>query len=1033
MKKILILIFALCAVAAQAQTPLNLAVKFQINSPGSTGTNPNFTLNGFVVDDLGRWDATNVAVGDSLYALNGSDLVVAVVTTINSAVGNTLNVVVTSTDPTVLNIDPGQAAIIHPTPGYRLSTYISGLRDDLRSLIMNRLSTTIDESIRQAQEIAFTTGNTPPANSVATVLGYRLAKNNGGDGVLYEWDGTQWVENQRSGGGSSYDFESSSTITMTLIGPTVESYVNNNSLDSTHIKDGGIRPREINQAGATTGQVLKFNGTIWSPANDLTGSGTSSGIDTLSNYNALRSYTGTSSVVFVQDFSYIFNGIQYTTLGGFFRQVVIGNENGATIIVGTGGRIWSRVWDNVNVQPEWWEVGGYDTDGTTNPSRFTLNGIFNNRDRLQAAVNIGYGKTVLLGAAIRTYDIDIAVVVDGELNIHGNGVTLRRPNSPTPLLTSNFTGTSCTVTSAAGFRVGMSLLALDINNSKGRSPFYGGYGNEENSRTEADPTKPVITAISGNTISYSPAPPATIPVGGVLQINDDLMGLISVLNHTFEIKDVVFDGNWSNGGGTYRYSNDFTASHSLFQTVQSKTLVRMTGLTFKRVPAENVIVCSTIVSGCKADSLFGSFVHISRFVERDEAIVEVSGCEVSNTGLATVPVNIHGEAAITWSANPNGYKIHHNTFINGKHFVIGYLTKDDENRRDNDNFYFSENVCKNYYAITIGKRPFVATTFPFAGVNFINNVFENCGDLTLLKENGLLQRGAMWENVNITGNYFINSRLICEGVANANINNNKIIFTPEYPNKPFFGRHPAAIQDGVVNNGYQAAMVVNGTNINILNNFIEGFQTYNDTLRVGLHCDVLGYGAVKTSGGANTDFAYSQNINISGNNIAGFSRSIVMSQGNFGYVINNLECVNVIVRNNNLYNNGTNTVGYNWGINVPRGAICEGNHITAVTGFAIIAMGAYLDNPTPGKHLSIRGSIITRNIIRRGNINIGDGDGNYNVIVEGNYMPSAVPIGADPTRNYVAGNVLTNTTNLPTLTLPQTPVYQYFLQNKSQY
>ena len=128
-----------------------------------------------------------------MYAINGSDLAVCVVTTINSAGGNSLNITVTCGDPLVGGIDAGQAAIIHPTSEFKYPTYIAGLRDDLRSMIMNRLTQRIDEGVKLADEVALTIGTTPPANTLATVQGYKLAKTNMGDGDLYQWNGTTWV------------------------------------------------------------------------------------------------------------------------------------------------------------------------------------------------------------------------------------------------------------------------------------------------------------------------------------------------------------------------------------------------------------------------------------------------------------------------------------------------------------------------------------------------------------------------------------------------------------------------------------------------------------------------------------------------------------------------------------------------------------------------------------------------------------------------------------------------------------------------
>lgn len=261
LKYLFIGILALCSFVMNGQSAaLNVALKFQIGNPGSTGTNPTFTMSGFVSDDLGRWDASNVQVGDSLYAINGSDLAVCVVTTINTAAGNSLNITVTCGDPLVGGIDAGQAAIIHPTSEFKYPTYISGLRDDLRSMIMNRLTQRIDEGIRNAQEVAFTTGTGVPASTVATVQGYRLAKNNLGDGDLYQWNGITWV----LVGGSALTFNDTPTIDFSGTS-TVTADVKTNSLDSTHIKVGGLELEGLSRDGATTGQVIGWDGTNWVP------------------------------------------------------------------------------------------------------------------------------------------------------------------------------------------------------------------------------------------------------------------------------------------------------------------------------------------------------------------------------------------------------------------------------------------------------------------------------------------------------------------------------------------------------------------------------------------------------------------------------------------------------------------------------------------------------------------------------------------------------------------------------------------------
>lgn len=153
--------FALWANLLVAQgLPLNTALRFQIVTPGSTGTSPNFTVSGYVGDDLMLFDANSVAVGDSLYALDGSDLFVFVVTEINSAGGYMINMDVTAINNNLMQIPPGQAAIIKPTVNRQYPTYVASLRDDLRSAIMNRFSQLVD---------AATVGG---ADGTVTAVGY---------------------------------------------------------------------------------------------------------------------------------------------------------------------------------------------------------------------------------------------------------------------------------------------------------------------------------------------------------------------------------------------------------------------------------------------------------------------------------------------------------------------------------------------------------------------------------------------------------------------------------------------------------------------------------------------------------------------------------------------------------------------------------------------------------------------------------------------------------------------------------------------
>ena len=190
MKNIITIFLMLLSLAAYSQTAnLNLAVRYQISNPGSTGTFPTFTVAGTVGDDMSRWNATNIQVGDSLYVLNGGqDLAICRVAVINSAVGNALNITVTCVTAGVTSLDPGQAAIIRPTSINKLPTYISGLQSPLQSLILNRQSQIIDNINIDITNFIGIAGVSPAVSAAAN--SGETWRNTAGE--LWESNGVVW-------------------------------------------------------------------------------------------------------------------------------------------------------------------------------------------------------------------------------------------------------------------------------------------------------------------------------------------------------------------------------------------------------------------------------------------------------------------------------------------------------------------------------------------------------------------------------------------------------------------------------------------------------------------------------------------------------------------------------------------------------------------------------------------------------------------------------------------------------------------------
>ena len=190
--KIKILILCLLSVfTLQAQTPhLNFAARFQITS--ATGGDP-YNIVGIVSDDLSRFTGSDVAINDSIYVIDGSDVYVLAVTSITSVVGPTVTLVANDPLDAGVSIPTGQAAILRPTNNYTLPVYISGLRDDLRSMIMNRQAQLIDEITGGGLSITdfISAGVAVPPSAPANLNGGETWRNIS-TGELWASDGVKW-------------------------------------------------------------------------------------------------------------------------------------------------------------------------------------------------------------------------------------------------------------------------------------------------------------------------------------------------------------------------------------------------------------------------------------------------------------------------------------------------------------------------------------------------------------------------------------------------------------------------------------------------------------------------------------------------------------------------------------------------------------------------------------------------------------------------------------------------------------------------
>ncbi len=143
MKNIIFLLtFMLLSINVFSQIATRTAVKAQVYT--SSGTSPNFNVEILTSDDLSKFDATSVATGDFLYVIDGSDCYELVIDSVYSAAGNLLSISVYDADSVLTTIPTGQAAIVSPYQNYDLPFYVSTLREDLQSCIIQKMISRID-------------------------------------------------------------------------------------------------------------------------------------------------------------------------------------------------------------------------------------------------------------------------------------------------------------------------------------------------------------------------------------------------------------------------------------------------------------------------------------------------------------------------------------------------------------------------------------------------------------------------------------------------------------------------------------------------------------------------------------------------------------------------------------------------------------------------------------------------------------------------------------------------------------------------
>lgn len=740
----------------------------------------------------------------------------------------------------------------------------------------------------------------------------------------------------------------------------------------------------------------------------------------LDTYTELRNYNGIATVAYITH--PIYNGV-------FFRTTGL-TENGGTNIVGNFH--WERVFDGIRYHPEWWEsisdavdAEAYDQNGNPYTSKRTsTSGIYNDRDKIQAAIDVGgTNSTIVFGSYIDTFDIDVDVDTRPSSKIFEfNRVVFRRADSPVTTLTAPSSSSILSVADTTGFRAGQRLVILDVSNSIGKSTFYDGYGYDENTYNNL-----VIDSVGASSIYCQGAPPRTLPSGSKVMLRVNMF--FTSTSGTSIFRGGEFDGNMSNGGHATKYPHDWRINKMLDTGTGSAYTTIQDGY-FHHAPAENIFIASGLIFNCRADSLSGSFAHVSSITNKG---VHVLKCKTNVTNIATDAQMDHSEGVIVNSNLAENLIIENCNFKNGSESI---MTCDLTQVNTEGHYKIINSTFENFNEIfralkSANPQPLREDNFQISG-----NTFIQCGDIYFWGYNS--RQGLGVNQIKIHDNIFVDSRLDFTECSNLDVYNNQVLFDTAR-HTPFASRRLASSLLTTRPLHYAAVSFIKCNRINLSGNRIEGLQEINDTLAVAINLSADECVRLITPDGDTTNLYYEQDIAIDNNSINGFHTGITGVRGYKDNLLSLTEIFQTVgwrfTNNNIVLASDTTPVSSTktWGIGAPPGALVQGNYIVQQIDesdqFGVLAFGPV--HAGDSLHEKMIGSIIKDNIIlgvSTGNdIQIGNTSTSfdYNVIVMGNIHIRGIGRNV-ASRNYVYGNTKVSTDILPALFRRENPVFNKF-------
>ncbi len=366
------------------------------------------------------------------------------------------------------------------------------------------------------------TGNGTAANPID------LAQQGANSGQVLKWNGAAWMPANDAG-----DNWGTQNVAVANI------FTGNGTASN---------PLNMSQQGASTGQVLKWNGNSWTPANDEVGTGGGTGGGTGNNYSPGTgiSITGTAPNFTINNIGDADNNPanELQTLSVVGNVLTLSNSGGSVIIPGTNYTAGNGIDINDNVI-----INTGDLSSTNELQTIALNGSQLLLSNGGGSVTLPTASTYAGGAGISitgtaptftvvntgdlstTNELQLLSISNNMLTLSQGGGTVALPVSPTYAA-----GTNITITGAGNNRVINSTADPSITNELQSISLVGNQLSlSQNGGTVTLPTGTTYTA--GNGISLT---------GNAITNTGDL-------SNTNEIQTISLTGNTlalSQNGGT---------------------------------------------------------------------------------------------------------------------------------------------------------------------------------------------------------------------------------------------------------------------------------------------------------------------------------------------------------------------------------------------------------------------------------------------------------------------------------------------------